>query len=60
MRALAAPHGVALEHLGADGVEFVVLEGITVYLAGDDSAYTTGGLFTVDGGLTVLKGRLVP
>ena len=28
------------------------LEGIMVYLASDDSAYATGGLFTVDGGLT--------
>ncbi|WP_186313457.1 hypothetical protein [Paenarthrobacter nicotinovorans] len=24
-----------------------------VYLASDDSAYATGGIFTVDGGLTV-------
>ena len=30
------------------------LEGIMVYLASDDSAYATGGLFTVDGGLTAL------
>lgn len=28
------------------------VEGIMVYLASDDSAYATGGLFTVDGGLT--------
>jgi NAD(P)-dependent dehydrogenase (short-subunit alcohol dehydrogenase family) len=30
------------------------VEGIMVYLASDDSAYATGGLFTVDGGLTAL------
>jgi NAD(P)-dependent dehydrogenase (short-subunit alcohol dehydrogenase family) len=28
------------------------VEGIMVYLASDDSAYATGGIFTVDGGLT--------
>lgn len=28
------------------------VEGIMVFLASDDSAYATGGLFTVDGGLT--------
>lgn len=28
------------------------VEGIMVYLASDESAYATGGLFTVDGGLT--------
>jgi NAD(P)-dependent dehydrogenase (short-subunit alcohol dehydrogenase family) len=28
------------------------VEGIMVYLASDDSAYATGGVFTVDGGLT--------
>ncbi|WP_404497976.1 SDR family NAD(P)-dependent oxidoreductase [Arthrobacter sp. GAS37] len=30
------------------------VEGIMVFLASDDSAYATGGLFTVDGGLTAL------
>jgi len=30
------------------------VEGIMVYLASDDSAYATGGIFTVDGGLTAL------
>ncbi|BCW62918.1 SDR family oxidoreductase [Arthrobacter sp. StoSoilB22] len=30
------------------------VEGIMVYLASDESAYATGGLFTVDGGLTAL------
>lgn len=30
------------------------VEGIMVYLASDDSAYATGGTFTVDGGLTAL------
>jgi NAD(P)-dependent dehydrogenase (short-subunit alcohol dehydrogenase family) len=30
------------------------VEGIMVYLASDDAAYATGGLFTVDGGLTAL------
>ncbi|MBT8162054.1 MULTISPECIES: SDR family NAD(P)-dependent oxidoreductase [Arthrobacter] len=30
------------------------VEGIMIYLASDDSAYATGGLFTVDGGLTAL------
>jgi NAD(P)-dependent dehydrogenase (short-subunit alcohol dehydrogenase family) len=30
------------------------VEGIMVYLASDDSSYATGGLFTVDGGLTAL------
>lgn len=30
------------------------VEGIMVYLASDDSLYATGGLFTVDGGLTAL------
>lgn len=30
------------------------LEGIMVFLASDDSAYATGGMFTVDGGLTAL------
>jgi NAD(P)-dependent dehydrogenase (short-subunit alcohol dehydrogenase family) len=30
------------------------MEGIMVFLASDDSAYATGGLFTVDGGLTAL------
>jgi NAD(P)-dependent dehydrogenase (short-subunit alcohol dehydrogenase family) len=30
------------------------IEGIMVYLASDESAYATGGLFTVDGGLTAL------
>jgi NAD(P)-dependent dehydrogenase (short-subunit alcohol dehydrogenase family) len=30
------------------------IEGIMVYLAGDESTYATGGLFTVDGGLTAL------
>jgi NAD(P)-dependent dehydrogenase (short-subunit alcohol dehydrogenase family) len=30
------------------------LEGIMVFLASDDSAYATGGQFTVDGGLTAL------
>lgn len=33
------------------------VEGIMVYLASDDSAYVTGGLFTVDGGLTALQKR---
>ncbi|MGP0221448.1 SDR family oxidoreductase [Paenarthrobacter sp. NCHU4564] len=28
------------------------VEGIMVYLASDDSAYATGGIFTIDGGLT--------
>ena len=28
------------------------VEGIMVYLASDESSYATGGLFTVDGGLT--------
>ncbi|MCP2046497.1 UNVERIFIED_ORG: NAD(P)-dependent dehydrogenase (short-subunit alcohol dehydrogenase family) [Paenarthrobacter nicotinovorans] len=30
------------------------VEGIMVYLASDDSSYATGGIFTVDGGLTAL------
>ncbi|MHC6592812.1 SDR family NAD(P)-dependent oxidoreductase [Arthrobacter sp. C152] len=30
------------------------VEGIMVYLASDDSAFATGGIFTVDGGLTAL------
>ncbi|KQR64032.1 dehydrogenase [Arthrobacter sp. Leaf337] len=30
------------------------VEGIMVFLASDDSAYATGGIFTVDGGLTAL------
>lgn len=30
------------------------VEGIMVFLASDESAYATGGLFTVDGGLTAL------
>lgn len=30
------------------------VEGIMVFLASDDSTYATGGLFTVDGGLTAL------
>jgi NAD(P)-dependent dehydrogenase (short-subunit alcohol dehydrogenase family) len=30
------------------------VEGIMVYLASDEAAYATGGLFTVDGGLTAL------
>lgn len=30
------------------------VEGIMVYLASDDSLYATGGVFTVDGGLTAL------
>ncbi|VXB88452.1 Dehydrogenase [Arthrobacter sp. 9AX] len=30
------------------------VEGIMVFLASDDSAYATGGLFVVDGGLTAL------
>lgn len=30
------------------------VEGIMVYLASDESTYATGGLFTVDGGLTAL------
>lgn len=30
------------------------VEGIMVYLASDESAYATGGVFTVDGGLTAL------
>lgn len=30
------------------------VEGIMLFLASDDSAYATGGLFTVDGGLTAL------
>ena len=30
------------------------VEGIMVYLASDDSAYATGGIFTIDGGLTAL------
>ncbi|MGF6832454.1 NAD(P)-dependent dehydrogenase (short-subunit alcohol dehydrogenase family) [Paenarthrobacter sp. TE4293] len=30
------------------------VEGIMVYLGSDDSAYATGGIFTVDGGLTAL------
>ncbi|UKA51639.1 SDR family oxidoreductase [Arthrobacter sp. FW305-123] len=30
------------------------VEGIMVYLASDDSAYATGGIFTVDGGLTAV------
>lgn len=30
------------------------VEGIMVFLASDDSAYATGGVFTVDGGLTAL------
>ncbi|WP_284981952.1 SDR family oxidoreductase [Arthrobacter sp. efr-133-TYG-118] len=30
------------------------VEGIMVFLASDDSAYATGGLFTVDGGLTAM------
>lgn len=30
------------------------VEGIMVFLACDDSAYATGGIFTVDGGLTAL------
>jgi NAD(P)-dependent dehydrogenase (short-subunit alcohol dehydrogenase family) len=30
------------------------VEGIMVFLASDDSSYATGGLFTVDGGLTAL------
>ena len=30
------------------------VEGIMVYLASDESAYATGGLFTVDGGLMAL------
>ncbi|WP_120522624.1 SDR family NAD(P)-dependent oxidoreductase [Arthrobacter celericrescens] len=30
------------------------VEGIMVYLASDDAAYATGGIFTVDGGLTAL------
>jgi 3-oxoacyl-[acyl-carrier protein] reductase len=30
------------------------VEGIMVYLASDESAYATGALFTVDGGMTTL------
>ncbi|XAS72914.1 SDR family NAD(P)-dependent oxidoreductase [Micrococcaceae bacterium Sec5.1] len=30
------------------------VEGIMVFLASDDAAYATGGIFTVDGGLTAL------
>ncbi len=30
------------------------VEGIMIYLASDESSYATGGLFTVDGGLTAL------
>ncbi len=30
------------------------VEGIMVYLASDDSTYATGGIFTIDGGLTAL------
>lgn len=30
------------------------VEGVMVYLASDDSSYATGGIFTVDGGLTAL------
>ena len=30
------------------------VEGIMVFLASDESAYATGGIFTVDGGLTAL------
>jgi 3-oxoacyl-[acyl-carrier protein] reductase len=30
------------------------VEGIMVYLASDDSAFATGSLFTVDGGMTTL------
>jgi NAD(P)-dependent dehydrogenase (short-subunit alcohol dehydrogenase family) len=30
------------------------VEGIMVYLASDESAYATGEIFTVDGGLTAL------
>ncbi|WAH98483.1 SDR family NAD(P)-dependent oxidoreductase [Arthrobacter sp. MMS18-M83] len=39
--------------LGRPGMAADV-EGIMVFLASDDSAYATGGLFTVDGGLTAL------
>ncbi len=31
------------------------VEGIMVYLASDDSTYATGGIFTIDGGLTASK-----
>jgi len=39
--------------LGRAGTAFDV-EGIMVFLASDDSAYATGAIFTVDGGLTAL------
>lgn len=39
--------------LGRPGTA-VDVEGIMVFLASDDSAYATGGIFTVDGGLTAL------
>jgi len=39
--------------LGRPGTESDV-EGIMVYLASEESAYATGGIFTVDGGHTAL------
>lgn len=44
---------VASTMLGRPGTAADV-EGIMVYLASDEAAYATGGLFTVDGGLTAL------